>query len=207
MSSAEVLFVYVKQLNCTTVISLPVILQNNWIATLVVLKADISHACLSFAFVFWEDQYAMLWTQTNAKRKTTRFNNQFHSNNLRNSRAGRNVVNNSCSPSLISSPLYSLPPFTPSSLLHTLFITAYFPLAIAIVSHPPTNQPTPCIIHMRAGVCPESSLSFPELHWYYYRAVLRGGGGRRQIPLLLQPPAPPLPPLLCITQQRKCFFL
>lgn len=108
-----------------------------------VLKADISHACLSFAFVFWEDQYAMLWTQTNAKRKTTRFNNQFHFNNLRNSRAGRNVVNNSCSPSLISSPLYSLPPFTPSSLLHTLFITAYFPLAIAIVSHPPTNQPTP----------------------------------------------------------------
>lgn len=60
MSSAEVLFVYAKQLNYTSHFIAIVILQNNWIATLVVLKADISHACLSFAFAFWEDFYATL---------------------------------------------------------------------------------------------------------------------------------------------------
>lgn len=46
------------------------------------------------------------------------------------------------------------PPFTLSSLLHTLFITADFPLARAVVSNPPTHQPPPHHSHEGAGVCP-----------------------------------------------------
>lgn len=55
-------------------------------------------------------------------------------------------------------PPISFPLLPPSSLLHTLFITADFPLAIAIVSNPPTHPLTHThthTIHRRAGVCPQ----------------------------------------------------
>lgn len=76
---------------------------------------------------------------------------------------GRNVVNNFLHP-LPFLCLNPLPPSAPSSLLHTLFITADFPLAAAILHNPPTC-PTPpsCIVHMRAGVCYQRASSFQEL--------------------------------------------
>lgn len=62
-------------------------------------------------------------------------------------------------------PPISFPLLPPSSLLHTLLITADFPLAITIVSDPPTH---PLTHHSQEGwVCPQhgsvTSRAFPPL--------------------------------------------